>query len=163
PEFAAPHENLARNRVWGDMSTGGSRAIRSSHDQLRKAGAIAREMLIAAAALQWNVATSECRAANSIITHAPSGRTVSYGKVAEALAISWDDGGNGKVSSDIIKAFLRTGLDAADAGDGRKDGNVAEALARAANRIEAEYDAPFLSHATMEPQNCTAHVVGDKV
>src|SRR5438046_454900 len=51
-EFAPPHENLARNRAWGDMSTGGSRAIRSSHEFLRKAGATAREMLIAAAAQQ---------------------------------------------------------------------------------------------------------------
>src|SRR5207237_4645046 len=74
-EFAQPHENLARNRAWGDMSTGGSRSIRSSHESLRKAGATAREMLIAAAAQQWDVAASECRAANSIITHLPSGRT----------------------------------------------------------------------------------------
>src|SRR5207253_603172 len=71
-EFAPPHENLARNRAWGDMSTGGSRAVRSSHEYLRKAGATAREMLIAAAALQWGVSASECRAANSIITHLPS-------------------------------------------------------------------------------------------
>src|SRR5918912_315371 len=44
-EFAPPHENLARNRVWGDMSTGGSRSIRSSHEHLRRAGATARHML----------------------------------------------------------------------------------------------------------------------
>ena len=49
-EFVAPDENLRRNRVWGDMSTGGSRSIRTSQDYLRKAGATAREMLIAAAA-----------------------------------------------------------------------------------------------------------------
>ena len=61
-EFALPHENLARNRVWGDMSTGGSRAIRSSQKFLREAGATAREMLIAAAAAQWEVAAAECRA-----------------------------------------------------------------------------------------------------
>src|SRR5262249_60116709 len=54
-EFAPPHENLARNRVWGDMSTGGSRSIRGSQEMLRKAGATAREMLIAAAAARWNV------------------------------------------------------------------------------------------------------------
>src|SRR3954447_11212299 len=85
-EFVPPHENLARRRVWGDMSTGGSRAIRSSHETLRKAGATAREMLIAAAAQRWNATASDCRAANSVITHLPSGRTLSYGAIAEAAA-----------------------------------------------------------------------------
>ena len=74
-EFPRPDENLRRNRIWGDFSTGGSRSIRNSQEPLRKAGATAREMLIAAAAAQWDVAASECRAANSIITHVPSGRT----------------------------------------------------------------------------------------
>src|SRR5262245_35921978 len=86
PEFASPHQNLARNRVWGDMSTGGSRAIRSSHEMLRKAGATARTMLIAAAAARWNVPPAECRAAISVITHAPSRRTLGYGQVAEDAA-----------------------------------------------------------------------------
>src|SRR5205085_1301354 len=85
-EFACPHENLARNRAWGDMSTGGSRSIRSSHEFLRKAGATAREMLIVAAAQRWNVPPSACRAANSIVTHVPSGRTLRYGEIAEAAA-----------------------------------------------------------------------------
>src|SRR5207249_4241752 len=84
-------------------------------------------------------------------------------QAADALAITWDDGGNGGVSSGSIKDFLRTGLAASEAGVGRRQGNVAEGLAQAKQRIEAEYDAPFLAHATMEPQNCTAHVVGDKV
>ena len=43
-------------------------------------------MLIQAAANEWKVPVGECRAANSIITHTPSGRTISYGKVAEAAA-----------------------------------------------------------------------------
>src|SRR3954470_6989303 len=85
-EFAPPHENLARNRVWGDMSTGGSRAIRSSHEHLRRAGATARHMLIAAAAAQWKVAASDCRAENSVITHAASGRSITFGQVAAAAA-----------------------------------------------------------------------------
>src|SRR5687768_13676442 len=85
-EFPRPDENLRRNRIWGDFSTGGSRSIRNSQEPLRRAGATAREMLIAAAAAQWNVAASECRAANSVITHGPSRRTVSYGQVAEAAA-----------------------------------------------------------------------------
>jgi len=266
-EFAPPHENLARNRVWGDMSTGGSRAIRSSHEHLRKAGATARHMLIAAAAEQWAVSAAECGAENSVITHRASGRSTTFGKLAsaaaamtpptkvelkdpkdwkllgkptkrleisdkvqgktlygidvrlanmlhaaliqapvfrgtlksvdetaisgmkgirkvvklkdavavvadswwqakkavEALAVTWDDGTYGQVSSDSIKDFLRSGLAASDAGVGRKDGNVAEGLASAARRIQAEYAVPFLNHATLEPQNCTAHVVGDRV
>src|SRR4051794_21436895 len=85
-EFAPPHENLARNRIWGDMSTGGSRAIRSSHEHLRKAGATARHMLIAAAAAQWNVVASDCRAENGVITHAASGRSITFGQVAAAAA-----------------------------------------------------------------------------
>ena len=266
-EFAAPQENLRRQRVWGDMSTGGSRSIRTSHEHLRKAGATAREMLIAAAASEWNVAASECRAAQSTITHMPSGRTVTFGKIAEAAAriappkavtlknpkdwklagkptrrldvidkvqgkpiygidvrlpnmlyaaviqspvfrgklkavddaklgdirgvrkvvrlddavaviadswwrakkaaelldIAWDDGGNGKITSDSIGEFLRTGLSAGDAGVGRKEGDVALGLAQAAKQVEAEYAVPFLGHATLEPQNCTAHVMSDKV
>ncbi|MGA7230104.1 MAG: molybdopterin cofactor-binding domain-containing protein, partial [Xanthobacteraceae bacterium] len=52
-EFVSPTLNLAKNRIWGDTSTGASRSIASSQDYLRRAGATAREMLIAAAAAQW--------------------------------------------------------------------------------------------------------------
>ena len=84
-------------------------------------------------------------------------------KAVEALPVTWDDGGNGQVSSGSIKDLLRDGLAADDAGVGRKDGDVAAGLAQAVKRLEAEYEVPFLSHATMEPQNCTAHVTADKV
>jgi isoquinoline 1-oxidoreductase beta subunit len=85
-EFPSPGQNVARKRAWGDFSTGGSRGIRSSQDYVRKGGATARVMLIRAAADEWKVPASECTAANSVITHAPSGRTTTYGKVAEAAA-----------------------------------------------------------------------------
>ena len=85
-EFPTPGANLARKRVWGDMSTGGSRGIRTSHEYVRKGGAMAREMLIQAAANEWKVPASECSAANSVITHKASGRTTMYCKVAEAAA-----------------------------------------------------------------------------
>ena len=266
-ELVAPHDNLARGRVYGDMSTGGSRSIRNSEAMLREAGATAREMLIAAAAARWRVASAECRAQAGVVTHTASGRSVRYGAIAEdaarvppptqvalkdakdwtligqptrrldapdkvlgrttygidvrlpgmlnaaliqcpvfkgtlksiddtkargmpgvrkivalkdavavvadtwwhakqaadALTITWDDGHNGGVSSDTICDFVRSGLDAPNAGVGHKTGNVTDALARAATRIEAEYAVPFLAHATMEPQNCTAHVSSDLV
>ena len=85
-EFPTPGENLARNRVWGESNTTGSRAIRESNEYVRKGGATARTMLIQAAANAWNVPASECGAANGVITHQPSGRSVSYGKVADAAA-----------------------------------------------------------------------------
>jgi isoquinoline 1-oxidoreductase beta subunit len=266
-EFPSPEENLRRKRAWGEMSTGGSRSVRTSQEYLRKAGAAAREMLIAAAAAQWGVPAAECQAANSVVTHKASGRTLRYGEVAEAasklpppsdlklkdaknwtllgtpqkrldtvekvtgkpiygidvrvpnmlyaaivqcpvfggtvksydeskirglkgvrqvvqlpnavavvadnwwqaktavdaLPVTWEEGQNGKVSSASIAEFLRGGLAAPDAATIRKDGGVDAALVNAAKRIEAEYAAPFLSHATMEPQNCTAHVTPDKV
>jgi isoquinoline 1-oxidoreductase beta subunit len=266
-EFPTADENLRRKRAWGDMSTGGSRSVRSSHEYLRKAGAAAREMLIVAAAQQWNVPAVECQAAKSVITHKPSGRTLRFGEVAEAAAklppasepklkdpkewslvgtpqkrldttdkvtgkpifgidvrvpnmlyaaivqcpvfggtpksydeakirslkgvrrvvalpnavavvadswwqakqaidalpVTWDEGQNGKVSSADIAELLRGGLVAPEAAVVRKDGDVDAALAKAERRIEAEYAAPYLAHATMEPQNCTAHVTPDKV
>src|SRR5262249_45834947 len=85
-EFPSAGTNLARKRVWGDMSTGGSRGIRASQQYVRQGGAAAREMLIQAAAKEWNVPASELIAANSVITHTPSGRTTTYGKVADAAA-----------------------------------------------------------------------------
>ena len=83
-EYPTPGQNLARNRVWGSFGTGGSQGIRQSNEYVRKGGAAARMMLIEAAANEWKVPASECRAASSIVTHAPTGRTVSYGKVADA-------------------------------------------------------------------------------
>src|SRR5262245_28410610 len=85
-EYPTPGQSVARKRVWGDFSTGGSRGIRQSHEYVRKGGATARMMLVQAAADGWKVPVSECSAANSVITHGPSGRTTTYGKVAEAAA-----------------------------------------------------------------------------
>ena len=92
-EYPTPGQNLARNRAWGNFSTGGSRGIRESHDYVRKGGAAARTMLVQAAATQWSVPAADCRAANSVITHVPSGRTLRYGQVADAagkLAVPTD-------------------------------------------------------------------------
>jgi isoquinoline 1-oxidoreductase beta subunit len=85
-EYPTPGENIARNRVWGSFSTGGSRGIRESHDYVRRGGATAREMLIAAAANEWQVPAAECSVTKGVITHGPSGRSVTYGQVATAAA-----------------------------------------------------------------------------
>jgi isoquinoline 1-oxidoreductase subunit beta len=85
-EYPTPGQNLARNRAWGNFSTGGSRGIRESHDYVRKGGAAARLLLVQAAADEWKVPAAECRTADSVITHSPSGRTTTYGKVAAAAA-----------------------------------------------------------------------------
>jgi isoquinoline 1-oxidoreductase subunit beta len=266
-EFAPPHENRKRNRVWGNMSTGASRSISASQNDLRRAGATARAMLIAAAAARWNVPMTECTAAQGVISHGPSGRSVTFGaiaaaaadmnpptqvalkdpkdwkligtrqrrfdvpdkitgkpiyaidvqlpnmlcaaivqcpvfkgtlkavdetrlagmrgirqvvklpdavavvadswwrakKAAEALPVTWDFGDNSEVSSGTIRAQLKAGLSANDARIGRADGDVERALGQAVKRIEADYEVPFLGHATMEPQNCTAHVTADLV
>lgn len=266
-EFVAPEENLRRGRAWGDMSTGGSRSVRTSQDFLRKAGATAREMLIAAAATRWSAPAHECAAANGVITHAPSRRTLRFGEVAaaaaavappknvrlkapnewtligtrrrrldvadkvagrpiyaidvrlpdmlyaalaqcpvfkgtlksvdetniagmsgvrrvikfddavavvadgwwqakkalDALTVTWDAGQNGAVTSESIAALLRAGLDSAEAGVGREHGDAMTSLAQSPTRLTAEYHLPYLAHATLEPQNCTAHVVGDQV
>jgi isoquinoline 1-oxidoreductase beta subunit len=85
-EYPSPAENLARDRVWGNFSTGGSRGIRESHEYVRLGGATAREMLIAAAAAEWGVPASECVASMGMITHAASDRAASYGQLAAAAA-----------------------------------------------------------------------------
>jgi isoquinoline 1-oxidoreductase subunit beta len=85
-EYPTPGENLARARIWGDFGTGGSRGIRMSQDYVRRGGAAARQMLIQAAANEWNVPAAECNASNSVITHTPTNRTTTYGKVAAAAS-----------------------------------------------------------------------------
>ncbi len=85
-EYPTPGQNLARNRVWGNFSTGGSRGIRESHDYVRKGGAAARMMLVQAAADGWKVPDSECSAVKGVITHKSSGRSIRYGEVAAAAA-----------------------------------------------------------------------------
>src|SRR6204780_2478169 len=60
PEFPTPGQNVARKRVWGDFSTGGSRGIRESNEYVRKGGAMARRMLVQPGANAWNVPVTEC-------------------------------------------------------------------------------------------------------
>ncbi len=85
-EYPTPGQNLARDRVWGSFSTGGSQGIRGSHEYVRKGGAVARVMLLEAAAEALDVPIEECSVSKSMITHQPSGRSTTYGKVAAAAA-----------------------------------------------------------------------------
>ncbi|MGA2893196.1 MAG: molybdopterin cofactor-binding domain-containing protein [Xanthobacteraceae bacterium] len=266
-EMVSARDNARRNRVWGDTATGASRSIASSQLYLRQAGATAREMLIAAAAKEWQVPAAQCAAQNSMITHTPTGRSVTFGAVAEAAAkiepptgvalkppdkwkllgsprkrfdvlakvtaepvyaidvrlpdmryaaivqcpvfggalqsvdensiagkpgvrgivrmpdavavvadswwqakraadalkVTWDARGNSELSTAGIEDSVRIGLTAAPAQIGRADGDAAAAFERATRRVEADYTVPFLAHATMEPQTCTAQVRADGV
>jgi isoquinoline 1-oxidoreductase beta subunit len=120
-EFPTPGQNVARKRVWGDMSTGGSRGIRDSHEYVRKGGATARMMLIQAAANEWKVPAAECSASEGVITHKASGRTTTFGKVAEAAAkleppkdVQLKDPKNWKIAGKGVKR-----LDTADKVNGK--------------------------------------------
>ena len=85
-EYPTPGQSLARQRVWGNFSTGGSQGIRGSHDYVRKGGAAARMVLIEAAANEWKVPVGECSVNKGVITHSPTKRSTTYGKVANAAA-----------------------------------------------------------------------------
>lgn len=80
-------------------------------------------------------------------------------KGREALAVTWDDGGFGSLSSASITEMCEKA--AAGGAVARKDGNAAATIARAANKVEAVYEVPYLAHTAMEPLNCTAHVTAD--
>jgi isoquinoline 1-oxidoreductase beta subunit len=79
-------EQAGASTFFGDQTTGGSASIRTTWDPMRKAGAIAREMLISAAALAWGVPRSSCTAENGHIKHAASNRSLSYGELAGKAA-----------------------------------------------------------------------------
>ena len=82
----APAAAIFNNPVFGVQMTVGSFSVRGWYTELRRTGAAGREMLVSAAAQQWGVPAAECAAANSVITHAPSGRTCTFGSVAAAAA-----------------------------------------------------------------------------
>jgi len=72
---------------YGEQLTGGSLSVRTSFDNLHKAGAAGREMLLAAAAAEWKVPPSECRAENSFIIHSATRRKVGFEKLLAAASI----------------------------------------------------------------------------
>lgn len=238
--------------------------MRGSWEPLAKAGAAAREILVATAAKRWGVAADACHTENSAVVNTASGRRLSYGSLVEeaaqlpvpvnpkrkdaqdykyigkptkridsavkvngkaefgidvrrpkmlhavvarcpvfggrvksfdaskakvvsgvknvvqistgvavvadntwsamegrrALEVTWDEGANAKNSSDAIRKLYQGRLEQSGA-IARKEGDADAALARAAKKVEAVYEVPFLAHATMEPMNCTADVRAD--
>jgi isoquinoline 1-oxidoreductase beta subunit len=80
-------------------------------------------------------------------------------KGLDALAITWDEGANAQVSSADIWEDLRA-QSLKDGAVAKSVGDVAKGLAEG-DRLDTEYELPFLAHATMEPQNCTVHLTPD--
>ncbi|MGK9235298.1 xanthine dehydrogenase family protein molybdopterin-binding subunit [Inquilinus limosus] len=263
-EHSPPDDAAYGNALLGSQATGGSTSIRAFWTPLRQAGAVARTMLIAAAAQQWNVDPKTLKAERGAVTDGK--RSLSYGelvdlaatlsvpdpkdvplkdpkdftllgtparridspdkvngkaefgidvklpgmKVAaiaispvtggkpktvdeaaamavkgvrqvvktdaavavvadhmgaakkglEAAAVQWDDGPNANVSSaDIVRQLEEESKKPGAVA--RNEGDTENALAGAAQRLEAIYQVPFLAHATMEPMNCTVHVRKD--
>ena len=78
------------------------------------------------------------------------------------LPIVWDEGPNAKVNSAMITEHVREGLTARGDFAGRNEGDAINAVANAFKKVEAIYSTPFLSHAPMEPMNCTARWTTDK-
>jgi isoquinoline 1-oxidoreductase beta subunit len=262
---AAPVAAVYNHTVYGIQITGGSTSTWTEWDRVRKAGAAARAMLIAAAAAEWNVDAATCATEPGHVIHAASGKRVAYGKLAEkaadlkppenaklkdprnfrlvgrptrrldtpdkvcgkaifgldvqvpgmltalvarplvfggkvksysadkaktvpgvkhlvqiprgiavvadgfwpakkgreALEVVWDDGPLAGLDTrtqleQYAELAKRPGVTA------RKEGDVAEALTKAAKTFEAVYDLPYLAHATMEPINCVADVRADR-
>jgi isoquinoline 1-oxidoreductase beta subunit len=123
-EGITPGRNLASKRAWGEMGTGGSRGIRTSQDYVRRGGAMARIMLLQAAAEQMNVPVGELTVSNGVITHAASKLSLRYGEVAAAAAkvtppdaksITLKDPKDWKIAGKPLKR-----LDTADKLDGSK-------------------------------------------
>lgn len=260
---AAPVNAAYNHTVFGVQITGGSTSIWTSYEQLRKAGAAARAMLIAAASASWKVEPQSCRAEKGAVIHDATKRRLTYGELAgaasklsppaevtlkdpknftiigkpakrldtpekssgsavfgidvklpgmltaviarppaigakmrsvnsgraraisgvkavypvssgvavvadgywpaklgrDALQIEWDEGRANLSTEQLLSEYrqlARTpGLVA------RKDGDAAAAFSSAAQKIEAEYEVPYLAHAAMEPLNCVADVRPD--
>jgi len=265
-EAAPPDDKLYGLPGFGIQVTGASTSVRLLYGPLRKAGATARTMLVAAAAETWKVDPSSCTARNGTVKHAATGRVLAYGALAEkaarspvpeqvtlkdpkhftlvgtpakrldapakvngtaqfgidvrlpgmkvaaitlspvvggkltslegeskakeikgvrqvvrlddavavvadhlwaarqglaALSLGWDDGPNAKVSTaDVVKELEAASLSPGVAA--RNDGDALAVIAKASNKIESTYEAPFLAHAAMEPLSCTVHVRADQ-
>lgn len=264
-EAAPPDLRRYMNPLLGDQATGGSTSTRADWMRLRQAAAAMRLMLVAAAAEQWGVEPASCRVEKGIVHHEASGRSATYGELAEAaarqpvpaeiplkpasafrligtsakridtpakvngtavfgldvkvpgmrigtLAIApakgakllrmdeaaarrvpgvrdvvragdeavavigdhmwaakmglealrpvWDSGTLGAVTTAAIVASMER----ASRNPGvvaKREGDAVAAIAGAATKVSAVYELPFLSHAALEPLNCTLHIRPD--
>src|SRR5438094_57915 len=155
------------------QETGGSTSVRGNFEPLRRAGATARTMLVAAAVATCPVFGGKVGAVDDTKAKAIPGvrqvvrlddavavvadDTWTAKKGLAALDIRWDEGPNATLSTaDIVlqleAASRKSGV------VGRDEGDVAKAMAGAVRRVEAIYEVPFLAHATVEPIKCTVHV-----
>jgi isoquinoline 1-oxidoreductase beta subunit len=265
-EYASANRSLRENRVYQRMATNGSGAVRRSREYLQQAGASARARLIAAAAQQWGVPASACRAEHGTVVHPASGRKVNYGAIAAAAAtvkldaepaiktpeqftllgksqnrldvplkvngtaafgidvrlpdmlyaavmtcpvfggtvqryefdaiknlpgvrtaveipngiavvadsfwraktalevmpVEWNFGAHANANSTAFWQAFREALDKPGA-VAKAEGDALAAIKASATVVEADYEAPYLAHATMEPMNCTAQVTPQRV
>lgn len=85
-QHAPPNHALYVNSIIGIQNTGGSASVRAFWTPLRQAGAVGRNLLIAAAAKRWNVDPATCRAKDGIVFDASGSKHLSYGELARAAA-----------------------------------------------------------------------------
>ena len=85
-EHALPDDKLYANPLVGFQMTGASSSVKFLYEPMRRAGAAARSMLVAAAAQTWNVDPASCRAHRGVVTHTPTGRRLGYGALADRAA-----------------------------------------------------------------------------
>lgn len=262
----APADPAYNNPMFGMQATGGSTTVRGHWEPLRKAGAAARAMLVAAAAERWKVDASQCRTAAGVVM-GPGNRKARYGALAEAAArqpvptsvslkdrkdfkiigqpkkrldtpakingsarygidaqvpgmlvavmartpmpgakvrsvddsaakavkgvrqvitiphgvavladgywaarkgrdalkVDWDMGATADLSTAKVEQMLGDAARAGAPSVAKASGDVAAGMMVAERKLEADYSAPYLAHACMEPMNCTAWVKGDEV
>jgi isoquinoline 1-oxidoreductase beta subunit len=82
----APAADAYKDPVWGSQSTGGSSSMRHLYEPMRKAGAAAREMLLLAAAREWNVSVKECAVDLGKVRNMKTGKSLTYGKLTAEAA-----------------------------------------------------------------------------
>src|SRR5256885_4874391 len=85
-EHAPPNDALYAEPLFGVQETGGSTSVRGNWEPLRRAGAGARALLVAAAAETWEVTAASCRAERGEVVHAATGRRLGYGALVDRAA-----------------------------------------------------------------------------
>ena len=109
-------------------------------------------------------ANSDATLAGATAGFAVVGRTTWHARMAaQQVQVQWQQRSAGPLDSARIHQALTTSLASESGHVFYETGDTAQAEAQAARLVGASYNAPYLAHATMEPQNCTARVVGGRV